>query len=108
MGILDGKRKHIQVVVGGNLRDVIRHEKAERKRKWFIFLDIVAVICLLIGVGLIYYNKNYTTGGLFVVIGLVILLYFVFRRSFRRTRNFTPQNRNFHKNRHRRFKRRRF
>jgi drug/metabolite transporter (DMT)-like permease len=107
MGWFDTKNKHQQVIVTANAWDMQKIEERNRKRSWFIFLDIIAVICLIIGIGLIYYEKNYITGSIFVLIGLFIFLYFVFKKSFRKTRNFAPQNRNFHRNRHKNFRRHR-
>ncbi|MBM3234001.1 hypothetical protein FJZ19_02810 [Candidatus Pacearchaeota archaeon] len=104
MGWGNTKNKHQQVIVTANAWDMQRIEERNRRRKWFIFLDVVLIVCILIGIGFIYYNKNYQMGGIFLVIGIFILLYLVFRkrRKPRNVRRFR-QHRNFKRNRrHRR------
>lgn len=105
MGWFDTKNKHQHTIVTANAWDMQKIEAQNRRRKWFIFLDIVAIICLLIGINYIYSHKNYVTGSIFIIIGLFIFLYFIFRKKFRRTRNFAQRNRNFQgrdRHRHRR------
>lgn len=95
MSWFDTKNKHQHVIVTANAWDMQRIEAKNRKRKWFIFLDILAVVCLLIGIGFIYYDKNYTTGAVFIILGLFIFLYFVFRKKTQRSkhRNFRGRRR---------------
>ena len=111
MGWLDtreGRRKqHLQMIATGNIRDIDRMHERDRKRRWFIFLDIALVICILIGIAFIYYNQDYITGIVFIVVGLLILLYLIFRKK-RRHQNFQRRNqRHYHKPRHYRNNRRR-
>ena len=107
MGWFDTKNKqqHIQVIA--NAWDMQRIEERNRRRKWFIFLDIVVVISLLIGICLIYYSKDYVSGVVFILIGLFIFLYFVFKKRARRHKNFSRRNNRRHRHHgHRRFRRR--
>jgi len=98
MGWLDTKEsrrnQHLQMIATGNIRDIDRIQQRERKRRWFIFLDVVLVACIIIGIIFTYYDNNYKTGIIFLVIGLVIFLYLVLRKSLRKKRNF-QKRRNF-------------
>jgi len=103
MGWLDvdskKKEQHTQVIATGNIKDVDRIQQRERKRRWFIFLDIILVVCTLIGIGFIY-TKDYLTGVIFIIIGLIILGYLILRKRRKRfSKPRRPQrNRNFRGN----------
>lgn len=84
MGILDvGKKKHIQIHITGRFKEVQRYESLQRRRKFFIFLDIIAIIFLLIGMFEIYLKK-YITGALLILVTVIIIAYFILRKKQRR------------------------
>src|SRR3989344_6182932 len=91
MGWFDTKNKRQNVIVTANAWDMQRIEERKRKRKWFIFLDIILVICILIGIIFIYYNQDYKTGIIFLVIGLLIFIYLFSKKRRRKNNNFRRQ-----------------
>lgn len=99
MGWFDTKNKHQQVVITANAWDMQRIEERERRRRWFIFLDVVIVICFLVGISFIYSAKNYVTGGLFIGIAVLIILYLMFRKK---KKNNLRRNHRRHRHHHRR------
>ena len=91
----------VNVIAGGNIKDLDRINQSERRISLFIFLDIVVVIFILIGVATIYISQNFLniTGIVFIAIGIIIILFFVFRKKkYRRNRNRRRGRR--HKRRH--------
>ena len=111
MGLLDinKKNKSMHLQVQGNFRDLQRYEEMQRRKRWFIFLDFLIVICLLIGIGMIYFFKNYTAGAVFILIGAFIILYFILRKRARKVRRFAhPTNQRNFRRKNRRFRNRRY
>ena len=91
MGWLDtpqNKRKqHLQMIAMGNIKDVDRIQRRERRRKIFIFLDFILAISIILGIFIIYSFKDYTTGFIFIAIGIIISVYFIYRRMKRNSKH---------------------
>ena len=100
MGWFDTNNKHQQVIVTANAWDMQRIEDRQRRRKWCIVFNVVAVILLLIGVSYIYSKQDYKTGVVYIIIGLFILLFNTFKRLFR-SKNSSRHHRRY-RHRHRR------
>jgi len=98
----NAQKMHMQMVGRANFRDVVAYREMLLRRKIFLFLDILAILSVVIGFILYklnYYNQSYFAFGLAI---LIITYFFVRklgksnkRRDFRKKRN----NRRF---RHRR------
>ncbi len=97
----DRKRQHLQMIATGNIRDIDRIQQRERRRRWFIFIDIVAILSAIIGY-LSYQASFYITSCWFFGITLIIILYLIFRKFSRKRRN-----NNFRHRRNRKFRRHR-
>ena len=92
----NNKRQHVQVMA--NAWDMQRIEEMNRRRRGFIFLDIFLVICILIGVAYMY-AKDYTTGFIFLAIGIVILLYLILRKKRRKNSQRFQRHKKFRRRR---------
>lgn len=91
MGWLDTKESHrhqnVHVIAKGNINQADRIHQRERRRQWFIFLDVVMVFCILLGILFLVYGINYIIGIILIAIGLSIISFFILRkRRFRRRR----------------------
>ena len=90
MGWLDTKESHkhqnVHVFAKGSLKQADRIHERDRKRNFFIVLDLICVFCLLIGVLFLAYGIDYKFGAILIVIGLIIIGYFIFRKRKRRRR----------------------
>ena len=104
MGWFDAQNKQQNVHVIASAWDMQRIEERNRKRRLFIILDVIAVIFLLVGIGLIYYEKNYFAGSICIIIGLLIFYFLFFRKKSREYKNFPRRNKH-RRHRHRRFRR---
>jgi uncharacterized membrane protein YfcA len=90
------KQQHVQVVA--TAWDMQRIEERERKRRFFIFLDIIAILSFLLGAFLLYL-KEYIYGSILILIAIFIGWYFIFRKRTKRYKNFSRPNRNNRRNR---------
>ncbi len=76
----DKQKMHMQMHGKANFKDVIRYREMLRKRRIFYAMDVIAVICALVGILLIR-HKNYSVGFLSLAITVGIVGYFVLRRN---------------------------
>ncbi len=104
MGWFDTKNKQQNVHVVASAWDMQKIEERNRRRRWFIFLDIILVLCIIIGIAFIYYGNNYRVGVTFLAIGLLIILYLVFKKKEKRNSKF-KNRRNFRRRNFRRHRR---
>lgn len=93
------RRQHIQINATGNIKDIDRIEQRERRRRIFIFFDVLAVFLIIIGILSIYY-KAYFFGIVLTVIGIGIIIYFIFRKTNKKNDVHKKQHKHHHKHRH--------
>ncbi|MEI6849434.1 MAG: hypothetical protein WCK29_00175 [archaeon] len=84
MGLFDfGNKKRMHLQLHGNFRDAVRFEELKRRRRWFYFLDLVAIVSAIIG----YYQyqaQAFTNAYWAFGITLVIVFYLVLRKINRK------------------------
>ena len=83
--IVKGRPKeHAQAEIS-LMRERQRIEDRKRRMKFFMFLDIVLVISLIVSI-YSFYRRNIVNGFLTLLVGLVILFYFLIRKIVRKKR----------------------
>lgn len=97
----DFSNPQMQMIGRADFKDVIRFQEMQRRRRFFIALDVIAVLCLVFGI--LAYNGGMITISYWLLgIAAAIVLFFIIRYLSRnKSRNFRPE-RSFNRRRHRR------
>ncbi|MEK6825220.1 MAG: hypothetical protein AABY00_00360 [Nanoarchaeota archaeon] len=102
MGWLDVKEgkggQHLQMIATGNISEIDRIQQRERRRKWFIFLDVVAILSLIVSY-LLYKAKFYSEAYWSFGVAIVIFIYLIFKKIKSNHYFKKRKDRNFRRNR---------
>ncbi|MEK6854616.1 MAG: hypothetical protein AABX73_00150 [Nanoarchaeota archaeon] len=91
----DFTNPQMHMIGRADFKDVVRHQEMQRRRRFFIILDIIAVLSLVIGIFVFRSGLKELSYFLFGLTA-VIVLFFIFRKigrskrknNFRRQRDF--------------------